>query len=285
MSPTVTPFFHSATHSYAYVVADPSSAAAAIVDPVLDFEPASARTATLFADAMLAHLRDRKLELRWVLETHAHADHLSAAGYVCAQTGAALGIGAGIAAVQAHFANLFGLEAQLAHEPDAFDARFGDGERIAFGALELQIVATPGHTPDGVTYVIGDAAFVGDTVFQPDVGTARCDFPGADAATLYRSIERILALPEPMRLFHCHDYPPRGREPRAQSDAAGQRARNIHLAGRDEAAFVELRTARDRTLPVPALLLPAMQWNLRGGRAPAREANGIAYLKLPLDAI
>src|SRR5688572_8218260 len=211
MNPIVTPYFHAPTHSYAYVIADPAGTAAAIVDPVLDYDPVRARTATLFADAMLAHVRGRKLELAWVLETHAHADHLSAAGYLCAQTGARLGIGAGIEAVQRHFAPLFELdEATCAR---AFDVRFDDGARFALGTLEVHVVATPGHTADGVAYLVGDAAFVGDTLFQPDVGTARCDFPGGDAATLYGTIGKLLALPPATRLFHGHDYPTKGREP------------------------------------------------------------------------
>ncbi|HET9484647.1 MAG TPA: MBL fold metallo-hydrolase [Xanthomonadales bacterium] len=285
MNPIVTPFFHAATHTYSYVVADPAGSAAAIIDPALDYDPAAARTATLFADALLAHVRDRKLALAWVLETHAHADHLSAAGYLCGQTGAKLGIGAGIVEVQRHFGALFGLGDDFVPDGRDFDARFADGDRFALGALEVRVLATPGHTPDGLTYVIGDAAFVGDTLFPPDVGTARCDFPGGDAATLYRSLQRILALPESTRLFHCHDYPPGARAPRAESVIAEQRVQNPHLAGGTEAAFVALRTARDRTLPVPTLLLPALQWNIRGGRAPPPDANGRAYLRLPLDAL
>jgi glyoxylase-like metal-dependent hydrolase (beta-lactamase superfamily II) len=283
MNPTVTPYFHAGTHTWAYVVADPASGTAAIIDPVLDYDAASGRTATLFADALLAHVRDGRLTVAWVLETHAHADHLSAAGHLCAETGAQLGIGAGIVAVQRHFGALCHLDAFDA-DGRQFDARFEDGARFALGALEVQVLATPGHTPDGVTYVVGDAAFVGDTLFPPDVGTARCDFPGGDAATLHRSMMRILALPAGTRLYHCHDYPPQGRAPRADSRIDEQRAHNVHLAGRDADAYVELRTTRDRTLPVPQLLLPALQWNIRGGRPPPPESNGIAYLKVPLDA-
>ena len=284
MTPIVTPYFHTGTHTWAYVVADPTTGTAAVVDPVLDYDAPSGRTATLFADAMLAHVRDRKLSLAWVLETHAHADHLSAAGHLVAETGAKLGIGAGIVAVQRHFKALYHLGDEFVPDASQFDARFEDGDRFALGALEVQVLATPGHTPDGLTYVVGDAAFVGDTLFPPDVGTARCDFPGGDAATLHRSITKILALPAGTRLYHCHDYPPQGRAPRADSRIDEQRAHNVHLAGRDAHAYVELRTARDRTLPVPQLLLPALQWNIRGGRPPPKESNGIAYLKVPIDA-
>lgn len=279
MQPIVTPYFHAATHTWSYLVACPATATAAIVDPVLDYDAAAARTATLTADALLAHVREHKLTLAFVLETHAHADHLSAAGYLRHETGAVLGIGAGIAEVDRHAATLFGGELGRG----AFDRRFAAGECFALGALEVEVLATPGHTPDGVTYRIGDAAFVGDTLFPPDVGTARCDFPGGDAATLYRSIARILALPDATTLYHGHDYPPAGRGPRATSTVAEQRRANVHLAGKDEAQYVALREARDRTLPVPALLLPALQWNLAGGRAPSPDANGVSYLKLPLD--
>lgn len=285
VSPIVTPYFHAGTHTWAYVVADPATRTAAIVDPVLDYDAASGRTATLFADALLAHVREGRLSVAWVLETHAHADHLSAAGHLCAETGAKLGIGAGIVAVQRHFGALYNLGDAFAADGRQFDARFDDGASFALGALEVRVLATPGHTPDGVTYVVGDAAFIGDTLFPPDVGTARCDFPGGDAALLHASMMRILALPPGTRLFHCHDYPPQGRAPRAESGIGEQRERNIHLAGRDAAAYVELRTARDRTLPVPQLLLPALQWNIRGGRRPPPESNGIAYLKVPLDAL
>ena len=284
-APTVTPFFHAATCTWSYVVADPDSRTTAIVDPALDFEPKAARTGTLFADAILAHVHEKKLDVAWILETHAHADHLSAAQYLKAETGARVAIGRGITRVQLHARDLFGLGAGFATDGSQFDRLWDDGERFAIGGLEARVLATPGHTSDSLTYVIGDAAFVGDTLFAPDVGTARCDFPGGDAALLWRSIGRILDLPPATRLYLAHDYPPPGREPQAQSSIAAQRERNLHLAGKDEAAYVALRTARDATLPVPQLLLPSLQVNIRAGRLPEPEADGQRYLRLPLDRL
>jgi glyoxylase-like metal-dependent hydrolase (beta-lactamase superfamily II) len=284
MSPLVTPFFHSATGTWSYVVAD-ASGMAAIVDPVLDYEPRAARTATLFADAILAHVHDRKLRVAWILETHAHADHLSAGDYLRRETAAPLAIGRGIVQVQKHFKPVFGLGDEFRADGHDFDRLLDDGDSLEIGALECRVLATPGHTPDGLTYVTGDAAFVGDTLFAPDVGSARCDFPGGDAAVEWASIQRILALPDDTRLFLAHDYPPRGREPVAQISVADQRARNIHVAGKDQASFVALREARDPTLGPPTLLLPALQVNLRGGRLPEPEADGARYLRIPLDRL
>jgi glyoxylase-like metal-dependent hydrolase (beta-lactamase superfamily II) len=284
MKPDVVPFFHAATNTYAYVVSDPATRAAAIIDPVLDYEPRSGRSATLFADALVAHVHEKKLAPAWILETHAHADHLSAGDYLREQLGAKLAIGAGIVAVQRHFKQLFNLGGEVAADGSQFDHLFGDGEEFTLGAIAARALGTPGHTPDSMTYCIGDAAFVGDTLFAPDVGTARCDFPGGDARMLYGSIQRILALPATTRLFLAHDYPTAGRQPRAQTDIAEQRAANIHLAGQDEAGYVLLRETRDRTLAAPQLLLPALQVNIRGGRLPPAEGNGIAYLRIPLNA-
>ncbi len=285
MSPIVTPFFHAATGTWSYVVAEPGGNAAAIVDPVLDYEPKAARTATLFADAILAHVHERKLRVAWILETHAHADHLSAGAYLREETGARLAIGRGITGVQAHFKGVFGLDDGFVPDGRQFDHLFDDGERFAIGALAAHVLATPGHTPESQTYVIGDAAFVGDTLFAPDVGTARCDFPGGDAGMLWRSIARILALPTTTRLLLAHDYPPPGREPQSLTSITVQRERNAHLAGRDETAFVALRTARDATLAQPQLILPSLQVNIRGGRLPEPDADGTRYLRLPLDRL
>ena len=284
-APLVTPFFHAPTSTWSYVVTDPGSRAAAIVDPALDFEPKAARTGTLLADAILAHVHEKKLEVAWILETHAHADHLSAAQYLKAETGAKVAIGRGITAVQSHFRDFYGLGADFPVDGSQFDRLWDDGDTFAIGGIQARVLATPGHTSDSLTYVIGDAAFVGDTLFAPDVGTARCDFPGGDAVLLWRSIGRILDLPPATRLFLAHDYPPPGREPQAESSIAAQRERNAHLAGKDEAAYVALRTARDATLPVPQLLLPALQVNIRAGRLPEPDADGHRYLRIPLDRL
>lgn len=283
MQPEVTAFFHAATGSYAYVVADPSAHRAVVIDPVLDFDLRSGQTSTLFADALIAHVHEKKLAVDYVFETHAHADHLSAGAYLRDAFGAKLGIGARIVEVQREFKDLYGL-ADFRPDGSDFDLLLDDGARLELGALELEVIATPGHTPDGVCYRIGNAAFVGDTLFAPDVGTARCDFPGGDAATLYASIQRILALPGSTRIFLCHDYPPPGRAPAAETAIGVERAKNVHLAGRDSSEFVLLRRARDATLPPPTLMWPALQVNIRGGRLPPPEANGRSYLKLPLNA-
>jgi glyoxylase-like metal-dependent hydrolase (beta-lactamase superfamily II) len=285
MAPSVHPFFHAATGSWSYVATDSATRHAVVVDPVLDFDLKSARTGTALADAILAHVRAEKLAVDWVLETHAHADHLSAGAYLAAELGAPLTIGAGIAAVQAHAARLFGFEREFEPDGRQFDRLWRDGERVPFGALELEVIATPGHTPDGVSYRIGDAVFVGDTLFAPDVGTARCDFPGGSAARLHASIAKLLALPSDTRLFLCHDYPPAGREPRAWTSVAEQRDANIHVANRSIEGYVSLREARDATLPVPQLLLPAVQFNVRGRLGAPRDAEGRPFLRLPLDAI
>ncbi len=283
MALVINPFFHSATGTYAYLVADESSRDAVIIDPVLDFDPASGRVETLFADALLAEVHQRRLAVGWILETHVHADHLTAAAYLRAELpGARVGVGAGVTAVQSHFRGVFNLGADFPADGQQFDRLFADGERVDAGRLEIEVLATPGHTDDGVSYRIGDAVFVGDTLFAPDVGTARCDFPGGDAGRLYDSLQRLLALPPATRMFLCHDYPPGGREPMAETTVAAQRERNQHLIGRDRAAYVAFREQRDAGLAAPRLLLPALQVNLRGGRLPPAEDNGTTYLKLPL---
>jgi glyoxylase-like metal-dependent hydrolase (beta-lactamase superfamily II) len=280
MQPAIQPFFDPATWTVTYVVHD--GASAAIVDSVLDYEPKSGRTRTASADQVIAFVRGRGLKVEWILETHAHADHLSAAPYLRAHLGGRIAIGERIREVQAIFREVFNLEKEL----PAFDHLFADGERFAIGALEAQAMHVPGHTPADMAYRIGDAVLVGDTLFMPDVGTARADFPGGDARTLHRSIRRLLALPPQTRIFVCHDYPPKGREPRWETTVAEQRAANIHVRdGVSEDEFVALRTARDRTLEMPTLILPSIQVNIRAGELPLPEANGRAYLKIPLNAL
>lgn len=284
VQPSVDAFFHKDTGTFTHVVWAGDGTAAAIVDPVLDYDAVSACTATNSIDVVLAFVREHRLEVEWILETHAHADHLSAGGYLREQLGAQLAIGQGIVAVQARFKALFGLGEEFVADGSQFDRLFVDGDTFRIGGLEARVLATPGHTDDSLTYVIGDAAFVGDTLFEPAIGTARCDFPGGDARRLYGSIQKILALPADTRLFLCHDYPPAGRELMPQSTIAAQARDNIHIGhGATEEAFVAMRTARDAVLPVPRLILPALQVNIRGGRLPDAEASGIAYLKLPLN--
>jgi len=280
MKPTIQPFFDPATGTVTYVVHD--GAAAAIIDSVLDYEPKSARTDTRSAERVIEFVRAQRLRVEWILETHAHADHLSAAPYLRAHLGGRIAIGERIREVQAIFREVFNLEKEL----PAFDRLFADGERFAIGALEAEALHAPGHTPADMAYRIGDAVFVGDTLFMPDVGTARADFPGGDARTLYRSIRRLLALPPETRIFVCHDYPPQGREPRWETTVAQQRAANIHVRdGVSEGEFVAMRTARDRTLEMPTLILPSIQVNIRAGELPLPEANGRSYLKIPLNAL
>jgi glyoxylase-like metal-dependent hydrolase (beta-lactamase superfamily II) len=287
-SPDVVAFFHPPTHSWSYLVCDPASNAAAVIDPVLDFDPAAARTSTASAQAICARAAADGRRIDWILDTHAHADHLSAGDWLRTTLPAArLGIGAGIRGVQAHFAALFNLGSDFAVDGSQFDHLFEDGERFRIGQLEATAIALSGHTADSLAYRIGDAVFVGDSIFMPDLGSARCDFPGGDPVALYRSVrQRLFALPDSTRLFVCHDYPPTGRERACETSVAAQRRHNIHLRdGIDEDEFVRLRRARDASLPVPALLLPALQVNIRGGRLPPAEDNGIAYLRLPLDQL
>lgn len=284
--PEVESFFHADTGTFTHVVYDREGGGAAIVDPVLDYDPAAARTSTASADAVLAFVRAHRLSVEWILETHAHADHLSAGALLRERLGAKLAVGRGITRVQAHFAALFGIADEVRADGSQFDRLFDDGDAFRIGTCEARVIATPGHTADSVAYLVGDAAFVGDTLFAPDVGTARADFPGGDARQLHDSLQRLLALPPATRLFLCHDYPVQGRAPIACTSIAAERARNPHLAeGLDAAGFVALRHARDAQLPVPRLLLPALQVNIRGGALPGPDANGIRYLRLPLDQV
>lgn len=283
--PRVGSFFHADTNTFTYVVSEADGGAAVVIDPVLDYDTASARTSTTSADAVLTHVRQRGLRIEWILETHAHADHLSAGGYLREVLRAPLAIGEGIVQVQARFKALFGLGDDFVADGHQFDRLLRDGDRLAVGGLEVRVIATPGHTDDSLSYVIGDAAFIGDTMFAPETGTARVDFPGGSARKLYASIQTLLELPAETRVFLCHDYPA-GREPRAESSVAAQRDGNIHVGHqRGEEEFVALREARDATLAVPRLILPALQVNIRGGRLPDADANGIAYLRLPLNQL
>jgi glyoxylase-like metal-dependent hydrolase (beta-lactamase superfamily II) len=284
--PLVQPFFHADSSTWSYVVADAESGRAAVIDPALDFDPKAARTGTRSVDSVIAWVRERGFALDWILETHAHADHLSAAQHVKRQLGGKVAIGAGICAVQETFAPIFGLDDGFARDGSQFDRLFADGETFRVGGIAAQVIAVPGHTADSVAYLVGDALFVGDSLFMPDGGSARCDFPGGDAATLYRSIQRLFALPDATRVFVCHDYGPGGREVRCETSIGDEKRDNIHLrSGIDEEAFVRMRRERDATLAVPTLLLPSIQVNIRAGELPPAAVNGVRYLKLPLDTL
>jgi len=282
-SPIVEGLFDPATHTLTYIAADPATGRAVVIDPVMDYDQATGRTSTGSLETVLARIAERGWTLDRVLETHAHADHLTGAHEIKARTGVPVGVGGRIGEVQATFAPVF--EAQDA-TPEAFDVLYADGDRFALGELTVEVLHTPGHTPACVSYVIGDAVFVGDTLFMPDYGSARCDFPGGDARTLYRSIHRVLALSEDTRVFVGHDYLPEGRTDfRWETTVAAQKADNIHVGGgRGEDDFVAMRQARDATLKAPTLLLPALQVNIRAGRLPQPEPSGRRYLKIPLKA-
>ncbi len=284
--PTVAAFFDAETSSISYVVSDPRTSDCAVIDSVLGFDPVSGRTSSQGFDALARHVREQGLTVRWLLETHIHADHLSAAHRLKAMFGGTVGIGAGVARVGAHFGPILGEEGTPSSAA-AFDHLFEDGETFMIGGLTARVLATPGHTQADVAYLIGDAAFIGDTLFMPDYGTARADFPGGDPRVLYRSIRRLLSLPDATRLFTGHDYKAPGRDTYAwESTVGAQRAGNVHVRdGIDEDAFVAFRTTRDATLSLPRLIWPSLQVNLAGGRLPAAEPNGARYLKIPLDAI
>lgn len=284
-APQVTPFFHAASNTWSYLVADAGTRAAAIVDPVLDFELASGRTSTTSAQALLDFVRAHALDVAWIVETHAHADHLSAGHWLKQRLpNARLAIGEGIRQVQRTFRDVYHLGAGFPVDGSQFDRLFADGETFAIGALTAQVIAVPGHTGDSCAYLVDDALFTGDSLFMPDGGTARCDFPGGSAATLYRSIRRLYALPDATRVFVCHDYGPGGRAVACETTIGEQKRANIHVrADTGEAQFVQVREARDATLAIPALMLPAVQVNIRAGALPEAEDNGVRYLKLPLD--
>ena len=284
--PVVRGFYEERTGSVQYVVSDPETKRCAIIDPVLDFDPKSGATATRSADALLAHIEREGLRLEWILDTHPHADHFSAAGYLHDRTGVPTAIGEKVVEVQRLWKELYNLPDTFRTDGSQWSRLFADGERFQIGNLDVAVMFTPGHTLASIAYRVGDAAFIHDTLFMPDGGTARADFPGGSARALWASIQRIMALPNETRLFTGHDYPPEGREPAWESTVARQRAENKHLTEADgEAAFIALREGRDHDLPMPKLILHALQVNIRGGRLPEPEANGKRYLKIPLDAL
>lgn len=284
--PIVKGFFEKRTSSVQYVVADPETKRAAIIDPVLDFDPKSGSTDTASADELLAYIEREDHTLEWILDTHPHADHLSAAGYLKTRTGAPTAIGEKVVEVQKRWKRIYNLPDSVPTDGSQWDRLFADNERFRIGNLDVEVMFTPGHTPASIAYVVGDAALIHDTIFMPDGGTARTDFPGGSARALWASIQRIMALPAEMRLFTGHDYCPGGRKPQWESTVAEQRAKNTHLTmAKTEDEFVALREARDRELPMPKLILHSLQVNIRGGRLPEPEDNGKRYLKIPLNAL
>ena len=287
MTADVKGFFDDATNTISYVVKDPASKACAIIDSVLDFDYASGRTDTRSADAVAAYVREEGLEVAWILESHVHADHLSAAPYLQEKIGGKIGIGEQITVVQDTFGKVFNEGTEFMRDGSQFDQLFKEGDTFEIGDLKGHVLHTPGHTPACLTYVIADAAFVGDTLFMPDFGTARCDFPGGSSAVLYDSVQKILSLPEQTRIFVGHDYKAPGREDYAWESTVGeQKARNIHVgAGRDKAEFVKMRDERDATLAMPKLIIPSLQVNMRAGQMPAADAEGDVFLKVPVNKI
>ncbi|MFO7994908.1 MAG: MBL fold metallo-hydrolase [Marinobacter sp.] len=284
-NPLVQHFFDEPTNTFSYVVSDPDSDACAIIDSVLDFDYAAGKTDVRSANEIIDYIRGKNLRVEWIIETHVHADHLSAAPYLHAELGGKTGIGAHIIEVQEIFGKAFNAGTEFARDGSQFDALFKEGDSFQIGNLEGRVMHTPGHTPACLTYVIGDAAFVGDTLFMPDYGTARCDFPGGDARTLYQSIQKVLALPPETRIFLCHDYQAPGREEyQHMTTVAEQRKANIHVhEGISEEEFVKMRTERDATLDMPRLILPSVQVNMRAGHMPPAEDNGQVYLKVPVN--
>jgi glyoxylase-like metal-dependent hydrolase (beta-lactamase superfamily II) len=283
---TVQAFFDAKTWTVSYVIVDNASRYAAIVDPVLDFDFKSGRTGTAEADKVLAYVHDQGLTVQWILETHAHADHLSAARYLQERVGGRIAIGERIREVQATFKKLYNLERNFLPDGAQFDHLFKDDEVFMIGSVQARALLVPGHTPADMAYVVDGAVFVGDTLFMPDVGTARADFPGGDAHTLYRSIRRILALPPQTKMYVCHDYPPKGREAAWETTVEQQRAENVHVRdGVSEEEFVKMRKARDATLEVPTLILPSIQVNIRAGQLPPAESDGVSYLRIPLNVL
>jgi glyoxylase-like metal-dependent hydrolase (beta-lactamase superfamily II) len=287
MEPNVEAFFDAATNTISYIVSDPNGRAAAIIDSVLDFDYASGRTDTASADAIIAHVRREGLEVEWILETHVHADHLSAAPYLQERLGGKIGIGENIRVVQDTFGKVFNEGTEFRRDGSQFDRLFREGDSFHIGQLRGDVLYTPGHTPACLTYVIGDAAFVGDTLFMPDFGTARCDFPGGSAETMYDSVQKILALPDGTRIFVGHDYKAPGREEFAWETTVGeQKARNVHVGGgRTKADFVKMRTDRDATLGMPKLIVPSLQVNMRAGHMPPADDDGTVFLKVPVNKL
>ena len=285
-APLIKDFFDPETWTYTYVVYEREGAPCAIIDSVLNYDPKSGRTSTKSADEVIAFVKTHQLQVGWILETHAHADHLTAAPYLQSHLGGKLVIGDHIKNVQAVFKGVFNLDDHFKADGTQFDHLLKEGESLAFGNLSLKALFVPGHTPACIAYEIGDAIFVGDTLFMPDVGTARCDFPGGDAKTLYRSIQKILSYPGQTKLYMCHDYPPNNRPAAGVTTVADERANNIHVHdGVTEAQFVQLRTTRDKTLEMPTLILPSIQVNIRAGYFPEADSNGVSYLKIPLNTL
>ena len=279
-------FFDDATFTVTYVVWDKKTKTCAIIDSVLDYDPKSGRTKTDSADTLIAFIRDLALDVVWILDTHVHADHITAAPYLKDNLGGKIAIGAGVPIVQDTFKQVFNLDESFSTDGRQFDLLLEDEQRLALGESAITVWSVPGHTPACVAYLIEDAVFVGDTMFMPDFGSARCDFPGGDARTLYKSVKRILSLPSETILYMCHDYAPNGRAYDWQTTVGEQRANNLHIKdGVSEDAFVEMRNARDENLEMPVLLLPSVQVNMRGGHFPEKEDNGVAYLKLPVNAL
>ncbi|WP_295074385.1 MBL fold metallo-hydrolase [Tabrizicola sp.] len=286
VKPEVKGFFDPATNTISYVVKDPHSTACAIVDSVMDIDYAAGRITYDHADELIAHVRESGLTLEWLIETHVHADHLSAAPYIQRQLGGKIGIGRNITVVQDTFGKVFNEGTEFQRDGSQFDRLFDDGDSYRIGGMTCLAVHTPGHTPACMTHVMGDAAFVGDTLFMPDGGSARADFPGGDAGQLYDSIQKVLSLPDEMRLFMCHDYGPNGRDIRWETTVGEERAHNIHVGGdRTRAEFVEMRTARDKTLAMPKLIIPSLQVNMRGGDLPPPDEDGKRYLKVPINGL
>lgn len=286
LNPLVHGIFDPATSTVTYIVHSGAMSEAAIIDSVLDYDPKSGRTRTTSADKVIDYVRENALKVRWILETHAHADHLTAAPYLKQKLGGKVGIGSQITNVQAVFKGIFNLEPEFRPDGSQFDVLLKDTEEFSIGGLRAKVIAVPGHTPACVAYQIGDAVFVGDTLFMPDVGTARCDFPGGDAKTLYASVRKLLSLPPQTRLFMCHDYPPNNRPIAFETTVAEQRSKNIHVRdGISEEEFIQMRTKRDATLEMPVLILPAVQINIRAGEMPPKEANQTSYVKIPLNIL
>lgn len=284
--PDVTAFFDPATSTISYVVRDPAGTACAVIDSVMDIDYAAGRLSCRHADEIIGFVEAEGLRVEWILETHAHADHLSAAPYLEGRLGGKLGIGTKITVVQETFGKIFNEGTEFQRDGSQFDRLFEDGDGFTIGSMPALVIHTPGHTPACVTYVIGDAAFVGDTLFMPDGGSARADFPGGDAGMLYDSIQRVLALPETMRLFMCHDYGPNGREIRWETTVGEEKAHNIHVGGgATRAAFVAMREARDATLDMPKLIIPSLQVNMRAGELPVPDDSGKRFLKVPLNRL
>jgi len=286
LKPDIRHFYHEQSSTLSYVVSDAATSAAAVIDPVLGFSAASGRTDSVFAEEIISYLEKHGLNLKWILETHAHADHISAAQFIKGRLGGKVAIGEGIRKVQAHFGNVFNLKEPFVADGHQFDHLFSDDEIFDIGDLRCRVMHTPGHTNDSVTYLVGNSAFVGDTLFMTDSGTARCDFPGGDAGLLYDSVHKLFALPPDTILYLCHDYPPARRTLRFETSLAEQIANNIHVGGaKDRSEFIAMRESRDATLDLPDLILPSIQVNIQAGHLPQAEDNGIAYIRTPLDTL